>query len=98
MDLLNRLNWVDILVWGILGRIVYIGIKQGFVTEFFKLLGVTFAVFFTLHYYSSFSKFLQKSIHFPESMTNIFCFALLWATAVITFKFIRDGITLLFKL
>ena len=97
-EIITNLNWVDILVGAILIRAVYIGVKRGFVVELFKLVGVLFAVFITLHYFSGTSKFLQDKLHLPQRASDLFSYGLLWAIVILAFKFIREGFTILFKI
>ncbi len=50
MDFLKSLNWVDILMALVFARIIFIGIKTGFMIEFFKFWGVLFSTVISLHY------------------------------------------------
>ena len=97
-EILNSINWIDILMGVVLIRALYIGLKGGLVIELFKLLGVFFAVFITLHYYSAISKFVQDKVHLPPAATDLSSFAFLWAIVILAFKFIREGFTMLFKI
>ena len=96
-EIISSLNWIDILLALVLIRAVYIGIKIGFVVEFFKLAGVLFAVFITLHYFSGMSQYLQDKVHLPKGAADVFSFGFLWGLMILAFKFIREGIMLLFK-
>ena len=97
LDIFGRLNWVDIFLCLILVRAVYIGLRSGFVIELFKLIGIFFAVVISLHYFSGASHFLQEKVHLPESAANFASLGFLWGVVVLAFKFIREGIMLLFK-
>ena len=97
LDILGRLNWVDIFLCLILVRAVYIGLRSGFVIELFKLLGIFFAVFISLHYFSGASHFLQEKVHLPSGPADFASLGFLWSVVVLAFKFIREGIMLLFK-
>ena len=44
-DFFSRINWIDVLMVGIIFRILFIGLKSGFINEAFKLLGSIFSVF-----------------------------------------------------
>lgn len=94
---LNNLNWVDILMGVILLRVVFIGLKRGFVIEIFKILGLAAAAFVTLHYFNTISRVLQEKINLAEGLANGLVFGCLWFAAVVVFKLFRDGILLLFK-
>ena len=97
-EILNSLNWIDILMGVILVRVVFIGVKRGVVIELFKFVGVFFALFITLHYFSGTSKFFQDKVHLPESAGDLFSFILLWGLVTFVFKLIRDGFELLIKM
>lgn len=97
MDLLNQLNWTDILLIGIAARIVFIGIKRGIVVETFKLVGTFCTIFITLHYYSKIAVFLQEKIRLPREMGDVVSFIFLWVVAAIVFKLIRDGFLILLR-
>ena len=97
MEIVNSLNWVDIFMGVILIRAIYIGIRRGFVIEILKLIGVLFAIFISLHYYSGISTFLQNKVHLPKAPADFFSYGFLWAVVILIFKFIREGLTILFK-
>jgi uncharacterized membrane protein required for colicin V production len=61
-DILKQVNWVDIFILIILFRGCYIALKNGFPAEVFKLLGITSAIYFSLHYYSLVTDFIQLRI------------------------------------
>ncbi len=50
--LIKSINWIDVALAFLFLRVIFIGVKNGFITEFFKSLGVLTAVFVSLHYYS----------------------------------------------
>lgn len=62
LEILKQLNWVDFLLIILLFRVCYIGSKSGFPIEVFKLCGVIFAIYFSLHYYTSFSDWLRQRL------------------------------------
>ena len=95
--ILSNLNWIDIVLVVIVLRVIYIGLKQGFVIEFFKLLGTFVASFIILHYYSAFGQVIHVYAFIPQAVQHAIAFLLLWFLVVLIFKFIRDGWMLLFK-
>ena len=96
-EIINRLNWIDLLMGLILIRAIYIGIKRGIIIEIFKLIGVLFSIFIALHYFSAVSKFIQDKVHVPPGPADLFSYSILWGIVMSVFKFIRDGFTMLFK-
>jgi uncharacterized membrane protein required for colicin V production len=98
MDFFKGLNWIDIFLAGIFVRVVFIGIKKGFVVEFFKCLGIFFAIFLTLHYYSLVANLLASQLSvFEPTAVRIFVFLAFWCLIVFAFKLIRDGMMALFS-
>jgi len=97
MDFLKNLNWVDILMAVILARIVYIGIKTGFVIEFSKFWGVFFSIFVVMHFYTRLAVFLEPHTKGLEpTALRVLIFLGLWAMITFVFKLVRDGLTVLF--
>ncbi|MFA5059025.1 MAG: CvpA family protein [Candidatus Omnitrophota bacterium] len=94
-EIIKSLNWIDILVGLIAVRIIYIGIKNGFVTELFKLLAVVSSIFISLHYYTKLADFLNEKIHLSLSVAEFIAFGSLWVIVMVVFKFLRDGFLML---
>jgi uncharacterized membrane protein required for colicin V production len=98
MDFLTGLNWIDILMAVVFARIILIGIKNGFVVEFFKFCGIIFSVFVTLHYYSVFADFLTPQVPVLEpTAVRILIFLALWLLVTCVFMLVRDGLMALFS-
>lgn len=99
MDFIQKINWVDIVSLAICIRAVFIGIKTGFVVEFFKSLGILFSIFITLHYFSDLTVFASTQITFLELPTiAILAFFLLWSLSTLIFKLIREGVQFAFSI
>ena len=98
LKVISSINWVDLLIVGFSVRIIYIGIKNGFVTELFKLAGVVCAIFITFHYYIDLEKFLHSHVPLAESLLTILCFSVLLTIVLLLFKLIREGTMLIFKI
>ncbi len=78
-------------------RLIFVGVKSGFISEFFKFLGVVAATFISLHYYSFLAAWMAQKTHFSWEYWDLLMFADLWCAVVIFFKFFRDGVLFLFK-
>ena len=61
LEIIKRLNWVDIFVIILLFRILYVSLKSGFAAELFKLLGTITAIYISLHYFTLFSDWVVGS-------------------------------------
>ncbi len=96
-DFITNINWIDIVMGCVLARAIYIGVRTGFVIEFFKLLGIVLGTFLALHYYVRLGDFLHTKLWMPAEMVNIIAYLLLWILAVLVMKFIRDGWMLILK-
>ena len=95
--ILASINWVDVAMLVLLIRIVFIGVKTGFVTELFKLLGVLSAVFLGLHYYTLLAVFIAKKTSWPLDILEFVFFVFLVCLIVLAVKYLRDGFLVIFK-
>ena len=97
MEIYNIVSWVELLNIIILARIIFIGIKKGFIVEFFKFSGILFSVFIAAHYYSGLAEFFQNSLlNLNVTVYQAIAFVLLWSAGVGLFKLMRDGLLVLF--
>jgi len=96
-ELITNLNWVDILVLIAIVRIIYIGVRQGFIVEFSKILGLIFAVVLSFHYYSTLSNLVHSNSPLPAGFSDLICFNILLLAVVLLFKFIREGLAMIIK-
>jgi uncharacterized membrane protein required for colicin V production len=67
LDTMSQFNFLDFIILIVLFRICYIAAKMGLSVEIFKLLGVIFATFIALHYYTTISDLIQRRL-FPKAM------------------------------
>ena len=95
--LIKSINWIDAALAFLFIRMIFVGVKNGFISEFFKSLGVVAAVFVSLHYYSFLAAWVALKTNMPWKYWYLVIFAGLWFAVLFIFKFIREGILLLFK-
>lgn len=95
---LGQVNWVDFLFFIILLRIMYVGFKKKLVVEFFSFLGILFGVFFSLHYYSRLAAVVANNSALPLDISMIVAYVVLLVITMLAFKFILDGVLLLFRI
>lgn len=95
--LIKSINWIDAGLAVLFIRMIFVGVKNGFLSEFFKSLGVVVAVFVSLHYYSLLAAWLTAKINVAWVYWDLVIFALLWFAVMLFFKFLRDTILILFK-
>ena len=67
LGILAKFNFLDFIILIVLFRICYIAAKMGLSIEIFKFIGVIFATYIGLHYYTALSDFIQKSF-LPKAM------------------------------
>ena len=75
-----KINWVDLLILFTLLRVFYAGLTQGFYNEIFKLIGVTVAIYISLHYFTPLSDLLKKQFAVktvPIEFLDFVCFLFL---------------------
>ena len=96
--LIKSINWIDALLAFLFIRMIFTGVKNGFISEFFKSLGVVTAVFVSLHYYSYFAAWVAGKTNITWIYWDLVMFAFLWFAVMFIFKFLRDGFFILFKL
>ena len=97
-DILSKINWIDVLMVVIVVRIIFIGLKAGFIAEAFKFLGTIFSVFIILHYYLVVGGAFPEKLNFSKPFAYAISFSLLWALVTFIFKLIRDGLLLIFSI
>lgn len=93
LNFINQLNFVDIIIIIITLRICYIAAVMGLVIELFKLSGLLFATYISLHYYTSVSdiigrNFLPKGM--PLEFIDFLIFVILAVTAYLVFIVLRS--------
>jgi uncharacterized membrane protein required for colicin V production len=95
--ILASINWIDVAMLVLLIRIVFIGVKTGFVTELFKLFGVFVALFVGFHYYTPLAVFTTKKTGWSLDILQCVFFVFLVCLAVLLIKYLRDGFLMVFK-
>ncbi|MDP8265434.1 MAG: CvpA family protein [Candidatus Aceula meridiana] len=98
LEIIHKLNWVDLVIGIVLVRAIYIGLKRGFVDEVFHLIAVVATIFITFHYYPELSRFLEGRAFFKSAMANTIAYLFLWGIVSLIAKLVRDGIRILFKI
>ncbi len=85
--LIKSINWIDAALVFLFIRMIFVGVKNGFISEFFKSLGVVAAVFVSLHYYSYLAAWVAKKTNFTWDYWDLVIFAVLWFAVMFFFKF-----------
>ena len=98
------LNWIDLLVWLIIGQAVLSAWSGDSFIEAFKAIGVYLAILFSFHFYQGLGAFLsiwvpyQKHVLFLDHFHDFIAFCLISAVIFVIFILTRDGWELILKL
>ena len=95
--LIKSINWIDVALGLLFVRMIFVGVKNGFISEFFKSLGIVTSVFISFHYYAFLAMWLVHKTNIVWRYWDLVIFVVLWIAVTLFFKFFRDGILLLFK-
>ena len=99
MTFTSKFNWIDILAFIVLVRILYIAVSKGFVVEFFKCIATFLSLSFSFHYFTYVTDLLVRFLPFLNENTGyalslIALYGLVWTLI----KYVRTAIILLFKI
>ena len=89
MEMLTRLNWVDILIIILCLRITYVGFQDGFSHEIFPLIGSFLSLVFSIHYYEKLAIFMEGTVRMPIELLKFLAFFALLIGLAIILKLIR---------
>jgi len=95
--LIKSINWIDVALLILLVRIIFAGVQNGFISEFFKSLGIVVTVFVSLHYYSFLAALIVQKTHLHWPYWDLAVFAVLWVLVTLFFRLMRLGLIYLFK-
>ena len=96
--LIKSINWVDVALLVLFIRMIFVGVKNGFISEFFKSLGVVTAVFVSFHYYSFLGAWVAVKTNITWDFWDFFMFAGLWFAVSVFFKYVRETVLILFNI
>jgi len=92
------INWVDVLMVGILTIGILTGKKSDLFSELFILIGILFATCLSLHFYTRFGEVLSKNFFIPSGYKNILGFVILAGVTIGLFYLIRGGWLVIIKM
>jgi uncharacterized membrane protein required for colicin V production len=95
--LVKSINWFDVALLCLFLRIIFVGVKNGFISEFFKTLGIVATVFISLHFYSFLAAWAAHKSDTAWEYWDLAVFAGLWLIVTFFFKIVRDGVLYLFR-
>ncbi len=97
MDIITKINWVDILAIIIVLRISYVAWQDGLSHEIFPLIGTTLTAVISMRYYRDLALFIQGMTGIAVSILDLIAFIALIAGIGIIFKLVRFLVDALVK-
>lgn len=104
INFLTQLNWVDVVVVLLFVRICFTAIKGTLFAEFFKLIAVISATYFSLHYFTSLADLIIENTsgkdmpNAPVELVDFIVFCLLAAAGYLLFVFLREALHRVIKM
>ena len=90
MDIITRLNWVDIFIIIIVMRISYVAFQDGLSHQIFPLIGTIGTAVIALHYYHNIAIYLyQNAVRLPVKALDFLSFILLLTGVGLIFRLLR---------
>jgi len=86
MEILTKINWVDVLIVIVLLRISYVAFQEGLSHEIFPLIGSIATISLALHYYRNIAQYISQNMGWMSLETSAL-FAFIASIAVIGFIF-----------
>lgn len=78
MEIISRINWVDVLVAIVMFRMSYVAFRDGLSHEIFPFFGAILVVVFSLHYYERIGSFISQNLaNIPVEISNFVSFLVL---------------------
>lgn len=60
LQFFRQFNWIDIIIFMVLIRILFMGLKHGIVSELLQLTGTLAGLYLGMHYFSGLSDYLRQ--------------------------------------
>ncbi|OGW92533.1 MAG: hypothetical protein A3G36_06060 [Omnitrophica bacterium RIFCSPLOWO2_12_FULL_45_13] len=78
MEIISKINWVDVLVAIIMIRMSYVAFREGLSHEIFPFIGSVVIAMVSLHYYMRIGSFISQNVaSIPAEISNFFSFLVL---------------------
>jgi len=90
MELIAKMNWVDVLVAILMLRISYVAFRDGLSHEIFPLIGSILIMVLAMHYYAFLGNFIsRKMMNMPIELANFLSFLVLVAVLGLLVRLLR---------
>ena len=98
MDLIAKINWVDILVAILMLRISYVAFRDGLSHEIFPFFGSILIMVLAMHYYAVLGWFISgKMMNMPMELANFISFLVLVVALGILVRLLRVALDMIVK-
>ncbi len=90
MEILSKLNWVDVLIVILIVRTSYVSLHDGLSHEILPLIGSIFMLIVPIHYYKGIASFLYNiGFAIPIDILNLSIFILSVVCVGVIFRFLK---------
>lgn len=86
-NIFNYINWVDVLIFIIVIRSLYLGMLNGLTSELFKFLGTVIGLVFAVHYYAKLADIIILNLGLLDWLTKLLCFLIISQILRLAFKY-----------
>ena len=98
MEILSKINWVDVLVLILIVRTSYVSLEDGLSHEILPLVGSVCMLLFSLHYYTKIASFFYNNgLNLSIEILRLVSFILIAICIGIIFRFIKSIIDHIIK-
>ncbi|MFA5410606.1 MAG: CvpA family protein [Candidatus Omnitrophota bacterium] len=101
MGVIRQINWVDVFAIILFGRVCYIAVEKGFLSEIFKFFGTILTIYLSLHYYTALGDLLSGRLgikFIPLEFLDFLCFIFLSLVGYLFFIVVRQLFSRLFQI
>jgi len=95
MEVLEKVNWFDIIVIVLVVRGVYLGANKGLTAELFNFFGIVTSLMMAVHWYSQVADIFIVNFDLPTWLSQFVCFVAIAQIIRVVFKY---GLALVLKL
>jgi uncharacterized membrane protein required for colicin V production len=90
MELITKINWVDVLVVILMLRISYVAFRDGLSHEIFSFLGSILIVVLAMRYYTVFGSFISRNVmNMSVELSNFLSFLILVVSSGFLVRLLR---------
>jgi len=90
------MNYIDIIIAGVVGYFLYWGMKKGLIKTLAGIIGLFAALFIATTFMNVIADFLRVSLHFNKVFSYVFSYLALFVGTIFIFRFTANLIVKLF--